>query len=165
MKLTTIPLTAGVLLAVSITLSAVHPWGNLRASRHSPLLEGSTVPPEVRQVLETKCGDCHSGNTHWPAYSRLAPGSWLVERDVYKGRNHLDMSQWTQYDAQSQIDLLTKIGSEARSGGMPVSQYLLLHPGKRLSDAEAQLIYDWARSERKLVRKRLPQTPDENSTK
>jgi cytochrome c len=55
-------------------------------------------------------------DTHYPAYSRLAPASWLIERDVLEGRQHMDMSQWRHYSLESQIDLLAKVGSEARSG-------------------------------------------------
>ena len=148
---------AGALFAASIALSFVHPWGNLRSSvkADAPLLDGSAVPDKVRHVLETKCADCHSTNTEWPLYSRVAPGSWLVEHDVHEGRNHLNMSQWQRYSLEIQIDLLTSIASEVRSGQMPVKQYLILHPKARLSPEEQQLIYDWAKAERKHIRQQI----------
>jgi cytochrome c len=145
------------ILATSIGLSFVHPWGDVRSTsspRH-PILEGTDVPFEVRHILETKCADCHSSNTTWPAYSRFAPASWLIELDVHQGRIHLDLSQWQRYDQESRIDLLSKIGSEARSGEMPVKQYLLLHPNAKLSESEQQLLYDWAKSERKALKHQL----------
>jgi cytochrome c len=151
------------LLATSILLSFIHPWGNARVESRAPLLEGSAPPIEVRHILENKCADCHSGNTEWPAYSRFAPVSWLIERDVQKGRVHLDLSQWQRYDLESRIDLLSKIGSEARSGEMPVKQYLLLHPDAKLSPAEQQLLYDWTKSERKLLKHQLA-AAEENSS-
>jgi len=110
------------------------------------------VPPEVFQVLETKCSDCHSESTHWPAYSSLAPGSWFMEHDVSEGRQRFNMSRWQNYSRESQIDLLTQIGSEARSGQMPLKQYLLLHPSAKLSSTEQQMIYEWARAERKRLK-------------
>jgi hypothetical protein len=64
----------------------------------------------------------------------------------------LNLSRWEEYSRESQIDLLTKIGSEARSGEMPVRHYLVLHPKARLTTQEQQLLYDWARAERKRVR-------------
>ncbi|HEX3472129.1 MAG TPA: heme-binding domain-containing protein [Silvibacterium sp.] len=147
----------GLVFAASLALSSVHPWGNPRSGIQpaTPLLEGSAVPEDVRHVLATKCADCHSANTYYPAYSRLAPASWLIERDVHEGRSHLDMSQWQHYSLESQVDLLTRIASEARSGQMPVKQYLILHPKARLSPQEQQLIYDWAKAERKRIRKQL----------
>ena len=157
MNPTRIALAAGALFAASIVLSFVHPWGNLRSGvkANAPLLDGSVVPDEVRHVLEKKCADCHSTNTEWPLYSRLAPGSWLVEHDVHEGRNHLNMSRWQSYNLETQIDLLTSIASEARSGQMPVKQYLILHPKARLSPEEQRLIYDWAKAERKHIKQQI----------
>lgn len=157
MNPTRLAIAAGALFAVSIALSFVHPWGNLRSGpkADATLLDGSAVPDEVRHVLQAKCADCHSTNTEWPLYSRLAPGSWLVEYDVHEGRNHLNMSQWQRYNLETQIDMLTSIASEVRSGQMPVKQYLILHPKARLSPEEQQLIYDWAKAERKHIRQKI----------
>jgi cytochrome c len=154
------------ILATSIALSFAHPWGDVRSSSslgHHPILEGADVPFEVRHVLETKCADCHSSNTNWPVYSRFAPVSWLIEEDVHQGRTHLDLSQWQRYDRETRIDLLSKIGSEARSGEMPVKQYLILHPNARLSTSEQQLLYDWAKSERKLLKHQAADAQENSS--
>jgi|SRR5580704_3044098 cytochrome c len=160
-----IAVALGSVLVASIVLSSIHPWGNLRGGvrANTPLLDGTAVPGEVREVLEQKCADCHSENTRWPAYSRVAPASWLIERDVHQGRVHLNMSQWTNYSPEDQADLLARIASEVRSGQMPVKQYLVLHPGARLSPREQQMIYDWAKSERKHIRKQLAGKLDEQS--
>jgi cytochrome c len=132
-------------------LSFIHPWGNLRSgfSTGSAALAGSTLPDELRGVLARKCGDCHSNNTRWPLYSRVAPSSWLVEHDVHEGREHLNLSTWEQYTLDNRIDLLGKIGTQLRQGKMPLKQYLLLHPEARLSDSERKLILDWTKTERK----------------
>ena len=79
----------------------------------------------------------------------------MIERDVHEGRTVLDLSRWQFYTADSQADLLTRIASEARSGGMPLKQYLLLHPDNRLTADEQQQIYDWAKAERRRIRQRL----------
>ena len=76
-----------LLFATAAGLSFVHPWGDVRSARvNGGLLGGTDAPQQVRHVIETKCGDCHSNQTHWPVYSRLAPGSWLMEHDVSEGR-------------------------------------------------------------------------------
>jgi len=156
--------TVGLIVAV-IVLSTIHPWGDLRKSGDSTAsLDGSTVPPNVRDVLEKKCIDCHSENTHWPAYSRVAPASWLIERDVHDGRSHLNLSQWQHYSAEDQVTLLNRIAAEVRSGQMPVKRYLVLHPQARLSPAERQLIYDWAKAERNQIRKQLAAQPGTPAT-
>ena len=146
---------AGIaLVPVSVALSFIHPWGELRAASAdgAAILSGQDVPPDVRTVLDAKCGDCHSNGTRWPLYSRLAPGSWLMEHDVSEGRSHMNLSAWPSSDAERQIDLLARIGSEIRNNEMPVKQYLFLHPSARLTDAEVERIYAWTRAERKRLR-------------
>ena len=157
MNVQRIGFVCGALFVGSFALSAIHPWGNPRSGVEpkAQLLQSSNVPEEVRRVLEKKCGDCHSENAHYPAYTRLAPVSWMIERDVHEGRTVLDLSRWQFYTADSQADLLTRIASEARSGGMPLKQYLLLHPDNRLTADEQQQIYDWAKAERRRIRQRL----------
>ena len=147
------PYAAGIAAMTAVFaagLSLIHPWGNLRASSSSPsILVGEAVPGQVRTLLAQKCGDCHSNNTRWPLYSRVAPASWLVEHDVASGRNHLNFSSWEQYGLDARIDLLSKVGSQLRQGKMPLRGYLLLHPEARLSAAERELILNWSKTERR----------------
>jgi cytochrome c len=148
-----IALAVGTLLTASVACSFIHPWGNVRAAKpDAPLMQGTDVPADVQVVLENKCADCHSDNTEWPVYSHLAPGSWLIERDVHEGREHLNMSRWQSFDQGTKIELLTKIASEARSGEMPLKQYVLIHRSAKLTPDEQELIYAWAKAERKRIR-------------
>jgi mono/diheme cytochrome c family protein len=146
-------LGAGVAVLVMAALSLVHPWGDLRAASPggAALLSGSSAPGEVRALFAQKCGDCHSPNTRWPLYSRIAPSSWLVEHDVHRGREHLNLSRWEQYSIDERIDLLSRIGTQLRQRKMPLKPYLLLHPEARLSDAERKLVIDWTKAERKRI--------------
>jgi cytochrome c len=154
MKWAKIQLTLGCLFAASIGLSTIHPSGNPRtgAQLGAPVLEGADTPERVRAVLETKCGDCHSQNTRYPLYSHLAPLSWMIERDVREGREKLDLSRWQFYTIEGRINALTRMASEAHTGQMPPRTYVLIHHQARLSPEEQQLIYDWAKSERKHLR-------------
>lgn len=163
MKAAKLGFCCGALVAASFALSAIHPWGNLRTGvdQNSPLLQGSNVAEDVRRVLARKCGDCHSENTHYPPYTRLAPVSWMIERDIHEGRRVLNLSRWQDYTADTRIDLLTRIASESRSGVMPLKQYLILHPGNRLNTQEQEQIYDWAKAERRRIRQQV----NENSGK
>ena len=146
----TLAVGAGVAMLAVVALSFIHPWGNLRSdSSRGGILTDSTAPPEVQTLLAQKCGDCHSANTRWPLYSRIAPSTWLVEHDVKEGREHMNLSSWEQYSIDSRIDLLAKIGSQVRQGKMPLKKYLLLHPEARVSESERKLIVDWTKVERK----------------
>jgi len=64
--------------------------------RTNPPVTGEiNVTPELKSVLQKSCYDCHSNETVWPWYSKVAPVSWLVSKDVVEGREELNFSEWT----------------------------------------------------------------------
>lgn len=82
------------------------------------------------------CYDCHSNETAWPAYSYVAPMSWLVRRDVEAGRDALNFSRWDEDAADEADDAAETI----LDGEMPPSQYERMHPDARLSDEEVAVL-------------------------
>lgn len=165
MNVLRIQLGAGVAFAACIALSTVHPWGNphIGIQPGAPLLEGANVPENVRIALATKCGDCHSETTRYPIYSHIAPVSWMIEHDVREGRQSLNMSQWQSYSNEFRISVLTRVASEVHTGQMPPRNYVMLHPGARLSQQDLQLIYDWAKAERKRIQQAAGHVSDSSS--
>jgi mono/diheme cytochrome c family protein len=93
--------------------------------------------PRTRELAKRACFNCHSNETVWPWYSRIAPLSWLTERDVKGGRSHLNFSEWNrpQYDADA-------AGDEIRAGAMPLWFYLPMHPEARLTSDERRALID-----------------------
>jgi hypothetical protein len=75
-----------------------------------------------------------------------------MERDVQDGREHFDMSRWQEFDRDEHVELLTKIAAEAHSGEMPPKQYVLIHRSAKLTPEEGDLVYAWAKAERKRLR-------------
>jgi cytochrome c len=73
-------------------------------------------------------------------YARVAPGSWLIERDIVEGRKHMDLSRWEEMPLDEQQVLKAKIVKEAKSGDMPPPQYLLLHWDAKLTKADVQAL-------------------------
>jgi Haem-binding domain len=95
------------------------------------------APPEVAAILRRACFDCHTNETRWPLYSRLAPGSWLMARDVHKGRTHLNFSEWSAVDEQERADDLETCWEQVESGEMPPWFYVFpMHPAARLSESD-----------------------------
>lgn len=120
-------------------LGLTHPFGNPRvvpARGLDSLLLGVAMPPNARKVLVEKCADCHSNETRWPIYARLAPGSWLMERDVLEARKRMNLSGWQQMSGDAQDVLIAKIIHETTNGDMPPPQYLALHWGATLTEAD-----------------------------
>jgi cytochrome c len=123
----------------SVGLAFAHPFGNPRvepAKGLDTLLRDAHMPADAKNVLVAKCADCHSNETRWPVYARLAPGSWLMERDIIEARKKMNLSNWEQMSADTQDVLIGQIIHEAKSGDMPPSQYRLLHRDAKLTAAD-----------------------------
>ncbi len=99
------------------------------------------APPEVHAVLRRACYDCHTNETAWPFWSRIAPGSWLMARDVHNGRNHLNFSEWADADEDERQTDFETAWEQVESGNMPKWFYVYpLHLGARLSAADKALL-------------------------
>jgi Haem-binding domain len=106
----------------------------------------SDIPtsPEVKAILQRACYDCHSNESQWPWYSRIAPISWLLAWDVREGRAELNFPTWNQYSTQQQVKKLQESWKEIAESDMPPWLYLLVHLDARLSTADRSLLRQWA---------------------
>ena len=102
-------------------------------------------PPDVKATLDRSCRDCHSHDTRWPWYSRVAPASWLVLSDVKEGRQHVNLSEWGKLELRRASRKLDSMCEEMTSGDMPPFQYTLIHRGAKVTPQEAQAFCTWAK--------------------
>ncbi|HEU4398730.1 MAG TPA: heme-binding domain-containing protein [Actinomycetota bacterium] len=129
-------LRAGLGVLLVAVLLQLLPFGRLGAdppvTRDAPWPNG-----RARELAVAACYDCHSNQTRRPLYSRVAPFSWLVARDVRQGREKLNFSAWEGEggDARDAADTIVE-------GSMPPRRYLLLHPDADLTDAERRLLVE-----------------------
>ena len=114
-----------------------------------PVTAEVTAPDDVKAILKKACYDCHSNETKWPGYSRVAPVSWFVAHHVHEGRENVNFSTWSRLTDDARSDTLRAIAKEVRKGEMPISNYTWLHPEARLSDEQRKRIVDWAVEARK----------------
>ncbi len=89
----------------------------------------------TRALAVRACFDCHSNETVWPPYSHVAPVSWLIQRDVDKGRRKLNFSEWDQPQKEAR-----ESGKSVRKGKMPPWLYKAVHPDAQLTPAEVQAL-------------------------
>ena len=109
-----------------------------------PVTSEIAVSGEVMEVLERSCYDCHSNETVWPWYSRIAPVSWLLVREVREGREDLNYSEWGRYDSERVAELMEETREEVEEGEMPIRAYVWFHPEARLSDLDTRILAAWA---------------------
>ena len=106
-------------------------------------LPATNAPPPIAALLHAACYDCHSSETTWPWYSRIAPASWLVVSDVNEGREHLNFSDWPK-DADRAAKKFDRINEVLGYREMPPKKYTLLHPEARLTEAQFKKLLDWS---------------------
>jgi hypothetical protein len=139
---------SGKFLTGAVVLAALFLLIQLKTvDRTNPPVEADLVAPAaVEEILRRTCYDCHSHETRWPWYSRLAPVSWWLANHVRLGRADLNFSQWPLFDYQAQGLFLRDIEKQLEDGTMPLRSYVLGHPEARITAAEKTLLVEWARS-------------------
>ena len=126
----------------------------------SHTLQGATqVPEHVNALLRRSCMDCHSNESRWPWYSRVAPMSWVVAGDVQRARKVLNFSEWAVGAGQrptTAIGFLSAMCAGVQQDRMPLPKYLILHPEARFSAADKKALCGWTSEEiaRQMERKR-----------
>lgn len=129
-----IMLSMVVVLIVGFGLIQLVPYG--RDHTNPPVTsEPAWDSPQTKALARKACFDCHSNETVWPGYSNIAPGSWLIYRDVVNGRDAMNFSEWP---ASGGGGLMAEAAQKVAEDEMPPLQYKLAHSGARLNDAEKQ---------------------------
>jgi hypothetical protein len=110
------------------------------------------VPPNVKAILDRSCRDCHSDDTEWPLYARIAPTSWLLANHVREGREQMNFSEWGTMDSDAEKDILIEVCRQVKKGKMPVWSYTLIHRSAALSQDDVKALCAWSEATRKALR-------------
>lgn len=117
---------AGLLVAAQFA-----PYG--RDHTNPPVIqEAPWDSPESARIAAAACYDCHSNETRWRWYDKVAPASWLVQDHIDEGRQALNFSDW------GRPQKLREMAEVVTEGSMPPRSYEILHPSARLSAAEKE---------------------------
>lgn len=104
------------------------------------------VPKVVTQILERSCYNCHSNEQNLSTFDRLAPISWMVNKDIARAREVMNFSEWDQLSAAEQKGKFYAIFNMVRAGKMPLKSYTITHPGTKLSPNEIEIVKQYALS-------------------
>ncbi len=109
------------------------------------------VSVEVMTILKTSCYDCHSNQTNYRWYSYVAPISWQIAKDVVKGREALNFSEWNTLNKRKLVSKLADIKEQLAKDGMPMKIYTFIHSDTKLNPTQKLLITDWTDLETKRI--------------
>jgi hypothetical protein len=122
--------------------------------RSNPAVTGEISPPDhVMEILRGACYDCHSNETRWPWYSRVAPVSWWIARNVRTARETMNFSEWEGLLEEDQNEAREEIWEEVEKGTMPLSDYLRMHPEAVLTEPQREALRRWSQGQ-------TPEFPD-----
>jgi hypothetical protein len=117
----------GLFLAIQLV-----PYG--RVHTNPPVIvEPGWDAAGTRALAKAACFDCHSNETRWPAYSHVAPSSWLIQSDVEGGRNRLNFSEFQRHQRHA-----GDAAEVVRKREMPPYYYGWMHPAARLGAADRE---------------------------
>jgi hypothetical protein len=112
--------------------------------RDNPPVESEIpAPAAVQSIVQRSCYDCHSHETRWPWYARVAPVSWLLAYQVAEARSEFNLSKWKAYRPDKRRRLLRDALEEIEEESMPPWEYLLMHGEARLSEEERETLREW----------------------
>lgn len=145
----------GLLCAFVLLLVVIQFFGPARTN--PPVVESRTLrsqlnpPSQVADILSRACMDCHSYETRWPWYGRVAPVRWWLVDHVNTGRKELNFSEWTQYPPWFASATLGAMATAVQRDAMPLASYRALHPDAQLSVEETKAFSDWAQAEKRRI--------------
>lgn len=135
--------TIGIVLLVFFVL-----FGLIQAipveRSNPPVTADIKASPEVHSIFKRACYDCHSNETKWPWYSKVAPISILIAKDVTEGREYLNFSIWGDISEEGRANMKQTIWEKVSKGEMPLPQYKIAHPEARLSENDRLVIKKWS---------------------
>lgn len=132
------------IVVLFVALQLVRPQQN-----KAVVVPGTTVyslgaSPEVKNILQKACTDCHSNNTRYPWYHKIQPVAWWLDDHVEEGKHHLNFDLFATYNPKKGAHKMEEIAEQVESGEMPTESYVWLHPEAKLTAAEKKVIIDWA---------------------
>ncbi len=102
------------------------------------------VPENISTNLKTTCYDCHSNESKFPWYAKVAPSKWLIFKHINEGREELNFSNWNTFSNDDKAEILDDISIVLMDGEMPLKNYTLLHSEAKLTEDEKEAIINWA---------------------
>lgn len=102
-----------------------------------------TVPPNVQNILQNACYDCHSNNTNNVWYSNIQPIAWLMKKHIDNGKEKLNFSEFGSITSRRQISKLKGIANQIKDEQMPLASYKIMHRNAQLSMEQKKMIVDW----------------------
>lgn len=123
------------LLGVFITIQFIGNTGtNPDFNPESDYFNHVSADSHVMEIVVSTCYDCHSNETDYPWYAKVAPVSWWIQNHIDDGRKHLNFSLWGTYTEKRKNHKAEELVEVLEEGIMPLDSYKILHHEARLTE-------------------------------
>jgi hypothetical protein len=101
------------------------------------------IPDSVERILKAACYDCHSNNSRYPWFDKIAPVSWFVAYHIRGGKRHLNFDEFYNMSRKKRLKRLHDIAETVGDGTMPLSTYAWAHKDAILTPGQKTIITGW----------------------
>jgi cytochrome c peroxidase len=144
-----------IIVTVIVVLLLAMPVSNLigggtRNSSIASIKSDDDTFAQARDVLSSKCADCHAEDYALPLYAFLPGARNIIEQDIQAGLETMDLARSLQPgdgEAVSEV-VIAKLEQSFVDGSMPPKPYLALHWNGLVSDTDRESVLAWTRSVR-----------------
>jgi|SRR6185369_283463 len=134
-----------LVLVLLIIIQFIHPSRNISTGEQPHnIAQTFNVPTEVKTILDKACMDCHSNNTRYRWYFKIQPVDWWLTNHVNEGKRELNFDEYTNKSLRYQYHKMESTVDMVKKGEMPLDSYLWVHKDAILSDAEKNVLINWA---------------------
>lgn len=132
-----------VAIVAFIVIQFFQPEKNNGEITDNHIFRQEKLPENVQSTIKNACLDCHSNNTDYPWYNKIAPVSWMVNKHVVEGKKELNFSEWGNMDTYDKIVALEDIRQEVEQKTMPLKEYVAMHKEAKLTDEQVTALLAW----------------------
>lgn len=138
----------GILVTVLVVIQFFQPEPNDSPPGPDDIFTVSPqITPEIRNMMVASCTDCHSNQTNYPWYGRIAPVAWILGSHIREGKEQLNLSEWGSLSDRKKISALQDMAEVVEKGEMPLKGYTRFHPNARLSADQLDKLIHWLEEE------------------
>lgn len=130
-------------LLLFLIIQVIQPDRNTSDNFSNHIFETETVPDNIKTIFQNACLDCHSNQTNYLWYHKIAPVSWMVEKHIKEGKDELNLSDWGTFDIYDKIGTLEEICQEVEREKMPLKSYAAIHKKARLTEKQEAELCAW----------------------
>jgi len=121
----------------------IQPKKNISKNFKNDITTEFQIPNDVQKIIKTSCADCHSNETIYPWYNKIAPVSWFLAYHVNDGKEHVNFSEWTLYNDNQKEHIIKELKKVIKKKEMPLTSYILIHKNAVLSAQQSKVFTEW----------------------